>query len=385
MAESKRIVLLFEDDWELRGNGLGNVADIQYLPSLFLMNLAEKFDLRFTFMVDVAQQLIFLKYADLSRKFKIQANLWEETVLLMAEQGHDVQLHLHPQWLGATPIGTDSFSLNPRWNIASLDREERIPLIHDSIEYLKSIIRPVDPSYEIIAFKAGGWAIQPSHDTLEDMINHGIKYIIGPRYGMKYSSDTFDLDYTSMDEPFSPYYPDLQDINKVSAKQNSIMVLPIAPYFVPASTRLKIALKKVFKGISGKWKPKKTEDPYFYLPKELVDSAQSSPILVTQGLLSKLLKGYYVQLDPAQDLSVTRSMMSHFIRQAMEIDASLVPIVLESHTKDYSGKTKNVYGFFDHILSQYGDIVEFKTLREFHKDLQYLNKSMVHKNDETQC
>ena len=37
----KRFNILIEDDWEVMGNGLGNVAQLQYLPSLFFMKLAK--------------------------------------------------------------------------------------------------------------------------------------------------------------------------------------------------------------------------------------------------------------------------------------------------------------------------------------------------------
>ncbi len=52
-----RIIVLIEDDWELFGNGLGNVADVQYLPLLFLLRLADQLGLKITFMAEVMQQL----------------------------------------------------------------------------------------------------------------------------------------------------------------------------------------------------------------------------------------------------------------------------------------------------------------------------------------
>ena len=90
MAKYPKIIVIIEDDWELRGNGLGNVAYLQYLPSLFLMNIAKKFGIKITFMVEVMQQLAFLKHVNKDRNIKIQARIWEENVLLMKESGFDV-------------------------------------------------------------------------------------------------------------------------------------------------------------------------------------------------------------------------------------------------------------------------------------------------------
>lgn len=96
----KRFIVLIEDDFEVKGNGLGDVADLQYLPGLALMNIAKKHDVKLTFMVEVAQQLTMTKYKH-QRGVKIQKELWDQTVKLMKEHGFDVQLHLHPQWLNA--------------------------------------------------------------------------------------------------------------------------------------------------------------------------------------------------------------------------------------------------------------------------------------------
>ena len=95
---ARKLLVLFEDDWELRGNGLGNVADLQYLPARFLLDIGEEFGLRFNFMVEVLQQLAFRRHAAASRDLRLQADLWDHTVQWMKAQGHDVQLHLHPQW-----------------------------------------------------------------------------------------------------------------------------------------------------------------------------------------------------------------------------------------------------------------------------------------------
>ena len=39
----KKFLILIEDDFEIMGNGLGNVAELQYLPALTLMNIAKKY------------------------------------------------------------------------------------------------------------------------------------------------------------------------------------------------------------------------------------------------------------------------------------------------------------------------------------------------------
>ena len=98
----KNILLIIEDDFEVMGNGLGNVARHQYLPANFLQNLCEEIGIRASFMVDMAHIFELKKVASKSSDIRLQLNLWEETVKGMAERGFDVRLHLHPQWLNAT-------------------------------------------------------------------------------------------------------------------------------------------------------------------------------------------------------------------------------------------------------------------------------------------
>ena len=44
----KKFFLIIEDDFELMGNGLGNVASHQYLPTLFLLKVANNLGLKLT-------------------------------------------------------------------------------------------------------------------------------------------------------------------------------------------------------------------------------------------------------------------------------------------------------------------------------------------------
>ena len=73
MKEKKYLVMI-EDDCEVMGNGRGNVLEHQFIPSLMLMNLAKKFDIKMTFMVDVAHQLTLKKYLH-DPKVRIQSEV----------------------------------------------------------------------------------------------------------------------------------------------------------------------------------------------------------------------------------------------------------------------------------------------------------------------
>lgn len=120
----QRIVIVLEDDWELNGNGTGNIAESQHIPATYLMNLAKKYGFRISFMVEVLQQLAFKIHEHKSNQLRVQAALWDGTVREMRLQGHDVQLHLHPQWVNAR-YEHEQFRVDRNWNIATYPRAER--------------------------------------------------------------------------------------------------------------------------------------------------------------------------------------------------------------------------------------------------------------------
>jgi len=234
---AQKVIILIEDDWELRGNGLGNVAHLQYLPLLFLTTVADELGLKITFMVEVLQQLTMCQHAHRDRNLMIQTELWRECVLLMKEHGHDVQLHIHPQWHHAA-YEDGCFRLGQDWNIATHDRSARRWMIAQCRDYLDDLVKLVDPDHTIHSFKAGSWGLQPSREILEDLGDHGIEIVIGPGWGIRYHSERFHCDYSELQERTFPYYPDYDDICRVSESSEGIVVLPLPYYVVNMTSRL---------------------------------------------------------------------------------------------------------------------------------------------------
>ena len=75
---------------------------------------------------------------------------------------HDIQLHLHPQWLGAEYSEKGwllNESLHRLANVATEKRDNEINLIellHNGKETLESLIQSVDKTYRCRVLRAGG-------------------------------------------------------------------------------------------------------------------------------------------------------------------------------------------------------------------------------------
>src|SRR5215471_12337763 len=92
------IYLALTHDWELRGDGSGDIEEIQFAPLRRLLAIYEKFGARTTFLPDVMQQITFRNLQAEHDELRRYADAWEEHALRAYRQGHDVQLHLHSQW-----------------------------------------------------------------------------------------------------------------------------------------------------------------------------------------------------------------------------------------------------------------------------------------------
>lgn len=356
----KKFSVIIEDDWELLGNGLGNVASHQYLPSLIFMQMARKLDINLTFMVDVAQQLEFIKHENNSANLKLQRGLWDNSVLLMKEFGFDVQLHLHPQWLKADLKG-DLFYLNNNWNIGKYNEFSQKNLINDSINYLHNLLRPVDPNYEVIAFKGGSWGLQPSESLFNIFEKSGVKIIMGVRKGMKIPEN--GVDYTFLEEELLPYYPDYEDIRNISKKQEKIFIIPLQT-FKPGIKSLLFLSMDILKQKANN----KSHLKYYYNSQINEKILNLSPLLSNKKL-NFSLSPYETHLKIGnQPYSYLKSSFDATIERFKNINKTNIPILIESHTKQFHCHYSDIEKFLGYVKNKYDDVLEFKNITTYYKN-----------------
>lgn len=86
--------------------------------------------------------------------------------------GHDVQTHLHPHWFFAQREGNNWVYDTSKYLMGNVsgDPEEIYALaakyLKRMADYLEALIRPVAPSYKCVAFRAGGYGMQPRENIL---------------------------------------------------------------------------------------------------------------------------------------------------------------------------------------------------------------------------
>lgn len=367
----KKFYILLEDDWELKGNGYGNVAELQYLPSLSLMNICEKLNIKMTFMVDVAQQLKFIEHMD-SPEVKVQKELWDNTVQLMKRKGFDVQLHLHPQWIHAK-YDNKNFYVTADWNIGVYNDTERETLVNNSVKYLNELLKPIDSNYKVNSFKPGSWGLQPSNGILNNLSNAGIKLILGIKKDLVVPN--LKIDYRNLEEDTLPYYPVFENITKVSKDKNSIIALPLLPYSPNLITLGKLFIYTLIKKIAGKFFDKDYEKKQ--IPKSIRNLKPLGKVK-----FKKSFRPYLTHLKIGdQPFGYLKDSFDEVIKRLEQIDAENIPIVIEAHTKDFIDNFSNIEKFLNYIMKEYGNKVEFIDLTTFLCKIENNEFTIRYKND----
>jgi len=219
------IDLVLSDDWELRGDGSGDLRVLQFGTARRLMDLYEQYGLRGTFNVEVMQQLGHRAWAGRHRQLAALADEWDECVREMHQRGHDVQLHVHPQWREAVFDGSE-WRLQDCWSIIEYPEEDIRQMLSASRDYLQALLRPLDLNYRCRSFRSGSWSLAPSRYMLPILAELGIGFDMSMGQGLHYELPMVRLDYRNLDEPFLPYYPQMDDARRVSLQPEPIICVP---------------------------------------------------------------------------------------------------------------------------------------------------------------
>src|SRR6266567_7587339 len=86
-SDTPTIHFALTHDWELRGDGSGDIEQIQFAPLRRLLDIYRKHDALTTFLPDVMQQIRFRKLEEKHSELKSLADKWDEHVRETFRQG----------------------------------------------------------------------------------------------------------------------------------------------------------------------------------------------------------------------------------------------------------------------------------------------------------
>ena len=332
------IHLALVDDWELSGNGSGDIRRLQFEPMRRLVGIYNRLGIRGSFNAEVMQQITFRQYQDQHKHLKVLADEWDDIVRETFRQGHDIQLHVHPQWQNAE-YKDGRWQLSSDWSILNYSREAALQMLRHGKEYLENLLKDVDRDYRCVSFRSGAWCIAPSPHMLDLLVELGIAFDMSIVAGVKYDTRNIKLDYTQCEEDFLPYYPVMTDARRVSDKVEPIVCVPTNCFYASRRQVLQHHLQKVVSKIKSK----------IAGPTAVSNNGRSVETYGEQwaqidGSLTKriyrkgvvpYLRGKHTISDLAQlDYPLMMEMLDSIRKRSRASGLTDVPVVLENHTKD---------------------------------------------------
>lgn len=162
-------------------------------PTYQLSRMLEKEAVSGCFFADVCCPIQYRKlgYSEFPDQFDTQLRD-------LISSGHDVQLHIHPNWLKTIKIGNEieferKYFRIHNWKTVSENSIKNI--IHEGVKYLYNVIKPVYPDYRCIAYRSGGYCLQPENLLTDILYDEGIRIDSSVCPGMSYSQDGMYYDF----------------------------------------------------------------------------------------------------------------------------------------------------------------------------------------------
>jgi hypothetical protein len=367
-----KIQLILVDDWELRGDGSGDVRRIQFDTMSQLLAIYESYGIRASVNAEVMQQLYHRQFGVAHADLAVVANEWDAFVISMYKRGHDVQLHIHSQWLNAQ-YESGRWVLPSAWSILKHTPNDARSMIQAGKIYLEKLIRTVNPHYRCVSFRSGGWCIAPSDTILTTLADAGIMFDMSIVAGIAYRNAKIQLDYRYCDESFLPYYPDMRDARRVSAVPTRIVCFPTFSFKVP----LEIIHRDLFRlwNVASKMlglPPRRRDRAPNETP--VAASDRNAPAEPEYGVWNetfsaKLLKRFRPSHHIADLSALTVPLMERMLEtiraKAESTGWPVVPVILENHTKD---------------IGDFAPIEKFARLLSMQQDIEVITLAEVADN-----
>jgi hypothetical protein len=320
------IHLALTHDWELRGDGSGDIEQIQFAPLRRLLEIYRQAGVRTTFLPDVMQQM---RFRDLAHtELRPLADSWDELMREAFRQGHDVQLHLHPQWLNGK-YADGQWQLKGNWSIVKYDRSTARAMLERGKNYLEDLLQPISADYRCLAFRAGALAAAPSDCLFELLSNMGVVLDVSIAPGLRVKDRNVQIDYRDCEETFLPFYPLLKDARRISPDRQSIVCVPLNHFYGSRREVTKQNISLVQQRISkAKSSEANQQGPGI--------SGESSRLaLAFEKLVKPAIKRKYFVSDTGRlNYQLMNEMIVSIRRRARESGLTDVPVVLTNHPKD---------------------------------------------------
>jgi hypothetical protein len=168
-----------------------------FAPTERILDLSNELGVKVTLFTDILCAQQFRKWDNENFFVPYKAQL--QTFL---NNGHDVQLHIHPHWL-TTKFENGTFIPSNDFGLSDFNGNTYFGgvsgIIRKSIRDLSDICKFGIPDYKCIAFRAGGYNIAPATDQIfHALYDLGIRYDSSMARGYYFKSGISEVDFRSL-------------------------------------------------------------------------------------------------------------------------------------------------------------------------------------------
>ncbi|MEW5977033.1 MAG: transglutaminase domain-containing protein [Acidobacteriota bacterium] len=202
-----------------------NWEETVFSPARQLLDVCEGAGAKLTFMAEMAEYFWLRKNApDTARRMEDQ---WRETI----GRGHDVQLHLHPNWLPEMGASCKGGVWHWDWSKAKAnDYPGDLPaLIARARSALEDLLQPERSGYIVNSFRAGSYQVQPFKRLHDALVHNGI-FCDSSVYAGGVSIER-GYDFSNGCSAHQPYYASAYDPQlEAPMGEQTILEMPIFTY-----------------------------------------------------------------------------------------------------------------------------------------------------------
>ena len=172
--------LIITFDYEIFGDGSGDVFTHMIYPTQRILSICELHQIKTTIYFEVIEYLKMKQEWTSGNRMGYTENpieAIENQLKTAALAGHDIQLHIHPQWVDAVYNGRWVLNMD-NWRLGDFKGKQgyQLPeLLKEGKEAIEALIQSVLPTYRCIALRAGGYNIMPSKEVYDAMLETGLK------------------------------------------------------------------------------------------------------------------------------------------------------------------------------------------------------------------
>ena len=228
--------IIISIDYELFGNGTGDVMKTMIQPTDEILKILEKHGAKLTIFAEMLEYWAMqdaIKDGTLPTEKYDPCQAIEKQLKNSIAKGHDVQFHMHPQWIDSKYQNGKWKLNNQYWKTPSVpgglgsieDPKSLIGLFHRGKTELEALCRPENDAYRCIGYRAGAHCIQPHKTVFQAMEQTGFLADSTVFPGGQENKGYTVYDFQDVKD-HNPYRPSLDNISKHDSS-GKILELPL--------------------------------------------------------------------------------------------------------------------------------------------------------------